>query len=502
MEDEWTVDANEALNISLVRPTSSGLDTVASFNPKFTYPIFGDDERIFGHKGLKVNLQYDARDLRPNLSVSSSRKFTAVGDIEPLDVRATLKEFLPGVAFQSKKEYDQALKSLPDTWAPPGTLLKTFNKDGATYEIWHGTLDDPAVFQLVRRIQITVLFFIEGGSYIVEDEPDKSSPRWSVFFVYRRELDSEANSKPQYTFQGYATTYKFWMYQQPTPPASPILSYGGARLTGKEADDSWNLPDEDDPNYEMVHRMRISQFIILPSFQGKGIGAFLYNTIFEAATRSQATKEVTVEDPNEDFDLLRDLCDLKYMRKNVPEFLDLQVNTDVAIPQKGGLLHHGTQISPTEADVSSEGIVDIIKLEDLRIKNKIAPRQFWRLIEMHLMSKLPESVRPQSDADAKKPTASKADKHAYTLWRLLLKQRLYRRNKSVLGEFEITERILKLNETLNNVEWEYARILDRVESKPVVTLDVVVANGKRKLDGDNHSEGSTSKKARVEEEDV
>lgn len=76
-----------------------------------------------------------------------------------------------------------------------------------------------------------------------------------------------------------------------------------------------------------------------------------------------------------------------------------------------------------------------------------------------------------------KPPAPKADQKVYTLWRLLLKQRLYRRNVLILGELEITERIIKLNETVNNVEWEYARILERLEPKTTTT------NGKRKLDG-------------------
>lgn len=93
-----TVEANEALNISLVEPAQdgNGLDKIATFHPKFTYPIFGDEERIFGHKGLKVNLQYNASDLRPNLSMSSSKKFASVGGIEATDVSSIMKEYLPG----------------------------------------------------------------------------------------------------------------------------------------------------------------------------------------------------------------------------------------------------------------------------------------------------------------------------------------------------------------------------------------------------------------------
>lgn len=91
-----TADANEALTISLVTPTETGIKKIESFNPTFTYPIFGEEERIFGYKGLRINLQYSASDLRPNLTVSSIRKFKSVGEVEAVDVVETLKEYLPG----------------------------------------------------------------------------------------------------------------------------------------------------------------------------------------------------------------------------------------------------------------------------------------------------------------------------------------------------------------------------------------------------------------------
>ncbi|XDG01225.1 hypothetical protein ABKA04_000840 [Annulohypoxylon sp. FPYF3050] len=491
MEEEWTVDANEAITLSLVTPgPASNITAVDTFKPKFTYPIFGEEERIFGYKGLKINLAFDARDFRPNFSVSSSRKFTSVGEVEALDVKETMKEYLPGVAFQSKDSFAKAVQTKKDFWKPPGELVKKIEKNGEIYEIWQGTLDKPEVRQMMKRIQIVVLFFIEGGSYIIDldevGEAEASLARWSVFWVYKT---TPIQDRVQYFFQGFATTYDFWMFQQ---PASTILP-------GSEKEsDSWELP-KGDSNNGMIHRMRISQFLILPPYQGKGLGSFLYSTIYEIAMNSPTTTELTVEDPNEDFDLLRDLCDIKYLRKNVPEFAELKVNTDVSVPGKGGLLHDNTQISLNDGSRSNEGIVDTLKLEKIRVKNKIAPRQFSRLVEMQLMSKLPDSVRPRSDPEAKKPAASKDDKHEYGLWRLLLKQRLYRRNTSILGEFEITERIIKLNETLDNVEWEYARILDRVESKPVASDEASVSRGKRKPDGEADAESRSGKKVRVSE---
>lgn len=79
-------------------PSDSGLRKLDSFNPKFTYAVF-ENEQIFGYKGLKVNLTYNATDMRPNLSVSCIKKFKTVGEAEAVDIPEILKEFLPGGRF-------------------------------------------------------------------------------------------------------------------------------------------------------------------------------------------------------------------------------------------------------------------------------------------------------------------------------------------------------------------------------------------------------------------
>lgn len=96
-----TVDANEAITILLVQPGDSGIKKIESFNPKFTYAIFGEEERIFGYKGLKINIQFNASDMRPNASVTSIKKFQTVSEVEAFDVVGTLKEFLPGGLLHS-----------------------------------------------------------------------------------------------------------------------------------------------------------------------------------------------------------------------------------------------------------------------------------------------------------------------------------------------------------------------------------------------------------------
>lgn len=86
------VSANDALVVKLLAPEESGLRQIASFNPEFTYPIFGDDEQIFGYKNPKLELRYRANDMRPHVKFSSSGKLKTVGEAEPTDVVGLLRQ--------------------------------------------------------------------------------------------------------------------------------------------------------------------------------------------------------------------------------------------------------------------------------------------------------------------------------------------------------------------------------------------------------------------------
>ncbi|KAL2141930.1 hypothetical protein VTI28DRAFT_1765 [Corynascus sepedonium] len=485
-DEAWSTPSNDALLLSLVSPSTTGVKTIGhSFHPKFTYSIFGDSEEIFGYKNLEINLQYNASDMRPNLSVTYSKKFPAVGETEATDIIGILRELLPDVAFQKKKEFETAVSSLRKDWTPPGKLAKTLCCHGNTFEIWKGNLADPAVKQVVSRIQILAPLFIEGGTAINVDDSD--ADRWTVFLLYQRKRTSnDADSNP-YVFAGYSTVYRFFHFRPLTPPVSPSESDVEKATLAQDFDLS-----------ELPCRSRISQFIILPLFQGKGLGPRLYSHIFGEYIQHPQTVEITVEDPNEAFDDLRDISDLHYLRQ-LPEFRALRINTAITIPKVGA---------------APNNIVDQAAYDAVRAKAKMAPRQFARVLEMHLMSQLPEPVRPGISPEKQTTKATKEQEHEYRLWRLILKKRIYKHNKDALGELEIPERIAKLEETVSSVEFDYARLLIKAEEQlknmaederkhgaAAAAADGIsgsVANGKRKATEDEAE--PASKKARVEDE--
>ena len=90
-----STNANDALEISMVQAASISPKKLSSFHPQFTYPIFGEEESIFGYQGLKLNLRFAAHNLRPNLEVLYDKKFKAVGDTKATDIQETLKEWTP-----------------------------------------------------------------------------------------------------------------------------------------------------------------------------------------------------------------------------------------------------------------------------------------------------------------------------------------------------------------------------------------------------------------------
>jgi histone acetyltransferase 1 len=106
MESTGSTDSNKAVNISLVTPGAEGLKTLHSFNPKMTYAIFGEEESIFGYQGLKINLRYNACDMRPGLQITYSKKFKTVGETNPTDLKPILEEFIP------KSEHILAISNL------------------------------------------------------------------------------------------------------------------------------------------------------------------------------------------------------------------------------------------------------------------------------------------------------------------------------------------------------------------------------------------------------
>lgn len=95
---EWSTDANDALELSLVVPGSgpgAKPTDLVIFSPKFTYPVFGENETIYGYKDLQMRLRFAAHDLKPCLEIKWAKKVKDIGDVKAEDVEMLLAEHLP-----------------------------------------------------------------------------------------------------------------------------------------------------------------------------------------------------------------------------------------------------------------------------------------------------------------------------------------------------------------------------------------------------------------------
>ncbi|KAK5083730.1 histone acetyltransferase 1 [Lithohypha guttulata] len=435
-EEEWSVSANDAVVLSMVRPGSDGIETVAEFSPTFTYPIFGEAEQIFGYKELEIGIQFAAHDGSPHVDISYKKKFPGVKSTQALDLNKTLKEFLPPSAFQ--QDYDERLQNERAQWTPPGELVHKYSKKGQDFEVWAGSLLDPKVKQLVNNVQILVLFYIEAGSLLNLDEVDWSLDRWRVYFVYEKATPSTA-AVSSYTFMGYSTTYRFWRYAVPRTQATQ----------GSIIEHFPNLPSISPK--QLDSRLRVSQFLLLPPYQKSGHGSQLYQAIYNEVIADQTIYELTVEDPSEEFDQLRDSCDWKVLE---PQFRAAHLAIDASKPAGSKRIER----------VPTAVLLPLEVLTSIRTKNKIAPRQFARLTELYLLSLIPFSHRSTGGASLtklklQKHTNKDVNDRIYYWWRILLKQRIYRKNKDVLRQADTEEKFNGLEDSARGQEDEYEGLL-------------------------------------------
>lgn len=100
------------------------------------------------------------------------------------------------------------------------------------------------------------------------------------------------------------------------------------------------------------------------------------------------------------------------------------------------------------------------------------------------------------------------DDRAYYYWRLLVKQRVYKKNRDVLIQLARSERIEKVEETVGEVAGDYERLLIRLDGAQGTKNGTRSLRRKRKAvlddededDDEEVGEGSTAKRRREPEE--
>lgn len=351
-------------------------------------------------------------------------------------------------AFEKVADFEQTIQNdtTAQNFTPPGKLVKSYSRKGRDFEIWSGSLLDSRVRETIERMQIFISFFIEAGTPLNTTDADWTLDRWTVYFVYEKSSKSSNPNLSPYSFIGYATTYRFYTFRPRYQTAMPKASDETMKdivLPLKEEISAAALPS----------RLRISQFLILPPYQSSGHGSALYNAIYSDALTDSTVPELTVEDPSEEFDVLRDMNDWKVLE---PKF------------SAAGIRINTTPFDPTQkrriTRLPTAKLLPVETLRSIRSSTKIAPRQFARQLEMYLLSLVPFSHRAAGGANLtklliqKSKTSDPNDKFYYW-WRLILKQRIFKKNRDILLQLDSNERHSRVDEAARAQEDEYEKLL-------------------------------------------
>lgn len=365
-------------------------------------------------------------------------------------------------------------------------------------------MDDPVALALWKNMQILVLFFVDGASPLDLSEP-MTFERWTLHVLYEVTPLKDTSVSP-YTIAGFSTSYRFWIFPTaevkratkslPSPPASSNGDATDDRLEKAEDAGSRLFKDPYDPLFQAPSRERISQFLILPPYQGQLLGARLYDTICAHYRKMPHIYEIPVEDPNMAFDAMRDLCDIIYLR-TLPAFEKLSVVS--SLPQEK---------LRKKAEVPRELILgNGADLTALCHEAKMPRRQFNRMVELHVLSKIPPTHRNRARLTRKDKASNEYDRQYY-FWRLAVKARIYKQNEDVLDQMkdEPELRNEQLEKSVDSQEEEYDERLEALERREDLASGAAEgASDEEEEDGTSNADivvtSRSRKRARVVEED-
>lgn len=263
------------------------VSTLPTHSVEFVHQIFDNQGAIEcseSERPLQLEVVYSAATLDVCHKLDPTKASTGVADS-----MMRLAAALPSPAEESYSD----LVPMPG-WSPAGKLagdnVASYTLPaagpGATFEIYAAQLgaDAPAErLRFAERLQTIFRFCIETSEPI-----DATNDSWSLITIFERkdEIRGGAGSDDR--------------VMSPSPPTHRLVAastvYRFQRFIAGQG---------------FVPLVRICQAATLPPFRGQGHGSRMLQAIYTLAKESVDAREVTVEDPNDDFRLLRDLVDYR-----------------------------------------------------------------------------------------------------------------------------------------------------------------------------------------------
>lgn len=272
------VEANDCIKIHLVRNQDEVCTTKGILiDPVDLNHFFGDDGKIYGYKDLQVDIWLSCVSFLAHADIKYSSKSNGGKGIT--DLKAEFKNIF-GESLVDKEVFLQSFTTEAHyirTILSEGTVILCdpskeddntsdchLDARSSTIEVIRMDLQSLSVGLLYSRLVPLVLLLVEGGNPI-----DVTDSRWEIHFAVKKMQDQSGDYIMH--LLGFSAIYHFYHYPDST-------------------------------------RLRNSQILVLPPYQGKGHGRLLLEALNSVAI-SENVYDVTIEEPSEYFQYIRTCID-------------------------------------------------------------------------------------------------------------------------------------------------------------------------------------------------
>ena len=343
-KDKCQINANKIIYFKIISNEAEfddfqNMNLENSFQPTYTYELFAN-EVIHGYKGLKVLISLTPKTFFAHLNVQYAEKLDVNDDIENILALHFKERFTRNKAtFISKLSEENKI-------IPKGKLIFSENNR----KIYNVDILKDDYTEENYSIQALCTFFIDAASFIPIEENF-----WGYFIIVENvENKDKKDEKENWRILGICSYKNFHI---------ELYKY-----------------------FTML-----SQFLILPPYQRKGLGTFLLENIYKYLFKEDKNcLEIMTEDPSIEFILMRDYTITKLMAKE--KLIDNLLNLikDKTIETKEVFVKF--ILSPDDIKKISKKL----KLQDILITRAIEIIKYGLVLNSKEMLKLFEEEKKQN----------------------------------------------------------------------------------------------------------
>jgi len=343
-KDKCQINANKIIYFKIINnevefDDFQNMNLENSFQPTYTYELFAN-EVIHGYKGLKILISLTPKTFFAHLNIQYAEKLDVNDDIENTLALHFKERFTRNKAtFISKLNEENKV-------IPKGKLIFSENNR----KIYNVDILKDDYTEENYSIQALCTFFIDAASFIPIEENF-----WGYFIIVENvEIKDKKDEKENWRILGICSYKNFHI---------ELYKY-----------------------FTML-----SQFLILPPYQRKGLGTFLLENIYKYLyNEDKNCLEIMTEDPSIEFILMRDYTITKLMAKE--KLIDNLLNLikDKTIETKE--VFNKFILSPDDIKKISKKL----KLQDILITRAIEIIKYGLVLNSKEMLKLFEEEKKQN----------------------------------------------------------------------------------------------------------